>query len=179
PPVSQQANRQTDQLPHTKYLHLHQLVLPAPTSSARCSTPHYTVAHCLSHARNPLHITAYSTFLLIAPWIDVEVSRALWLEGPTANFCLCLGRGGGKVLLPPINFIFKLLQSRATISVWLYENLGLRIEGKLRGFDEFMNLVIDDAVEVTLAKKDAPEERRKVGQILLKGDNISLIQQLS
>jgi len=36
------------------------------------------------------------------------------------------------VLLPPINFIFKLLQSRATISVWLYENLGLRIEGKLR-----------------------------------------------
>ncbi|KAF9694198.1 hypothetical protein EKO04_007822 [Ascochyta lentis] len=89
------------------------------------------------------------------------------------------GRGGGKVLLPPINFIFKLLQSRATISVWLYENLGLRIEGKLRGFDEFMNLVIDDAVEVTIAKKDGtPEERRNVGQILLKGDNISLIQQL-
>jgi hypothetical protein len=38
----------------------------------------------------------------------------------------------GAVLLPPINFIFKLLQSRATISVWLYENLGMRIEGKLR-----------------------------------------------
>ena len=47
-----------------------------------------------------------------------------------------------------------------------------------QGFDEFMNLVIDDAIEVKLAKKDAPEERRKVGQILLKGDNISLIQQL-
>jgi hypothetical protein len=39
---------------------------------------------------------------------------------------------GRAVLLPPINFIFKLLQSRATISVWLYENLGMRIEGKLR-----------------------------------------------
>jgi len=88
------------------------------------------------------------------------------------------GRGGGKVLLAPIHFIFKLLQSRATVSVWLYENLGMRIEGKLRGFDEFMNLVIDDAIEVTLAKKDTPEERRNVGQILLKGDNISLIQQL-
>lgn len=36
------------------------------------------------------------------------------------------------VLLPPINFIFKLLQQRATVSIWLYENLGLRIEGKLR-----------------------------------------------
>jgi small nuclear ribonucleoprotein E len=60
-----------------------------------------------------------------------------------------------------------------------------------------MNLVIDDAVEVKLAKKDAPEERRKLGeqqslelcllslytdahagQVLLKGDNISLIQQI-
>jgi len=41
-----------------------------------------------------------------------------------------------------------------------------------------MNLVIDDAVEVTLASKEAPEERRSVGQILLKGDNISLIQQV-
>lgn len=41
-----------------------------------------------------------------------------------------------------------------------------------------MNLVIDEAVEVTLAKQDVPEERRKIGQILLKGDNISLIQQL-
>lgn len=42
------------------------------------------------------------------------------------------------VLLPPINFIFKLLQSRATISVWLYENLGLRIEGKLRVRAKFL-----------------------------------------
>jgi small nuclear ribonucleoprotein (snRNP)-like protein len=34
----------------------------------------------------------------------------------------------------------------------------------LQGFDEFMNLVIDDAVEVKLEKKDAPEERRKLGE---------------
>lgn len=45
------------------------------------------------------------------------------------------GRGGGggrKVLLPPINFIFKLLQQRSTVAIWLYEQLGIRIEGKLR-----------------------------------------------
>ncbi|ORX98128.1 small nuclear ribonucleo protein E [Clohesyomyces aquaticus] len=89
------------------------------------------------------------------------------------------GRGGQKVLLPPINFIFKLLQARAVVSVWLYENLGMRIEGQLRGFDEFMNLVLDNATEVTLAKKGEPESRRKIGQILLKGDNITLIQTLS
>ena len=46
------------------------------------------------------------------------------------------GRGGGggrgKVLLPPINFIFKLLQQRSTVSIWLYEQLAIRIEGKIR-----------------------------------------------
>ncbi|KAF7845814.1 hypothetical protein BT93_L0486 [Corymbia citriodora subsp. variegata] len=88
--------------------------------------------------------------------------------------------GGGKVLLPPINFIFKLLQTRAKVSIWLYEQLGIRIEGTIRGFDEFMNLVIDDAIEVKQPTKTDPEEsRRSLGQILLKGDNVSLIQSLS
>lgn len=94
------------------------------------------------------------------------------------------GRGGGgrKVLLPPINFIFKLLQQHSTVQIWLYEQLGIRIEGKIRGFDEFMNLVIDDAVEVKQAGKDGvvPENpRRELGQILLKGDNVCLIQSLN
>lgn len=95
------------------------------------------------------------------------------------------GRGGGggrKVLLPPINFIFKLLQSHATVKIWLYEQLAIRIEGKIRvwptssssrryldladrvdnqGFDEFMNLVIDDAVEVKQVTKTNPEEKRR------------------
>ncbi|KPI38432.1 Small nuclear ribonucleoprotein E [Cyphellophora attinorum] len=90
-------------------------------------------------------------------------------------------RGGGaarKTLLAPIHFIFSLLQKRNTVSIWLYENLLTRIEGKIRGFDEFMNLVVDDAVEVQIATKDAPEKRRKLGQILLKGDNVSLIHAL-
>lgn len=45
------------------------------------------------------------------------------------------GRGGGggrRVLLPPINFIFKLLQTHATVQIWLYEQLAIRIEGKIR-----------------------------------------------
>ncbi|KAI9678280.1 MAG: mRNA splicing protein sme1 [Caeruleum heppii] len=91
------------------------------------------------------------------------------------------GRGGGgnrRVLLPPINFIFKLLQQHSTVQIWLYEQLAIRIEGKIRGFDEFMNLVIDDAVEVKQATKTEEESRRELGQILLKGDNVSLIQSL-
>lgn len=46
------------------------------------------------------------------------------------------GRGGGgggrKVLLPPINFIFKLLQQRSVVQIWLFEQLNIRVEGKIR-----------------------------------------------
>ncbi|KAJ5539069.1 Ribonucleoprotein LSM domain eukaryotic/archaea-type [Penicillium pulvis] len=83
---------------------------------------------------------------------------------------------GRKTLLAPIHFIFSLLQKRSTVSIWLYEQLAIRIEGKIRGFDEFMNLVIDDAIEVRLATNTEEEKRRPLGQILLKGDNVSLIQ---
>ena len=98
------------------------------------------------------------------------------------------GGGGRKVLLPPINFIFKLLQQHSTVQIWLYEQLGIRIEGKIRGFDEFMNLVVDEAVEVRQGEakggkvEEGEEEegaRRELGQILLKGDNVCLIQSLS
>jgi small nuclear ribonucleoprotein E len=37
-----------------------------------------------------------------------------------------------------------------------------------------MNLVLDDAEEILLKKN----QRKKIGRILLKGDNISLIQQI-
>lgn len=82
------------------------------------------------------------------------------------------GGGGGsrKVLLPPINFIFKLLQQHSTVQIWLFEQTGIRIEGKIRGFDEFMNLVIDEAVEVKQPTKQQPEipegkGRRELGMI--------------
>ena len=42
-----------------------------------------------------------------------------------------------------------------------------------QGFDEFMNLVIDDAVEVHTQK----DIRRQLGRILLKGENVTLIAQ--
>ncbi|KAG4304831.1 hypothetical protein PORY_001884 [Pneumocystis oryctolagi] len=77
-----------------------------------------------------------------------------------------------KVMIPPINFIFKLLQQYTTVCIWLYEQIETRIEGKIRGFDEFMNLVIDDAVEIGQKKNS----QRQLGRILLKGDNITLIQ---
>lgn len=37
----------------------------------------------------------------------------------------------------------------------------------LQGFDEFMNLVVDDAVEVKLKTKDTEESRRELGTCIL------------
>ena len=63
------------------------------------------------------------------------------------------------------------MQNQSRIQVWLYEQTTTRIESYIIGFDEYMNLVLDDANEILLTQK-------KLGRILLKGDNISLIQQM-
>ena len=44
----------------------------------------------------------------------------------------------------------------------------------IQGFDEYMNLVLDNAEEVHLKKNT----RKPVGRILLKGDAITLMQQV-
>lgn len=61
------------------------------------------------------------------------------------------------------------------IQVWLQEKIHLRIEGHIVGFDEYMNLVLDEACEVNI-KSDS---RKPVGRILLKGENITLIQNMT
>ncbi|KAK9375705.1 uncharacterized protein V1513DRAFT_441700 [Lipomyces chichibuensis] len=84
------------------------------------------------------------------------------------------GRRRQQVMLPPINFIFKLLQQQSLVQIWLYEQVETRVEGKIRGFDEFMNLIVDDAIEIS----EKNNSRRSLGRILLKGDNITLISSL-
>lgn len=83
-------------------------------------------------------------------------------------------RPAKKTMLPPINLIFKYLQQQSPVTIWLYEQTQLRIQGKIRGFDEFMNVVIDDAVEVSTVNGT----KEALGRILLKGDNITLISSL-
>ncbi|EFN88639.1 Probable small nuclear ribonucleoprotein E [Harpegnathos saltator] len=77
-----------------------------------------------------------------------------------------------KVMVQPINLIFRYLQNRSRVQVWLFENVNLRIEGHIVGFDEYMNLVLDDAEEYYQKTK----VRKPLGRIMLKGDNITLIQ---
>ena len=42
-----------------------------------------------------------------------------------------------------------------------------------QGFDEYMNLVLDEGEEVSMKRKT----RKALGRIMLKGDNITLIQE--
>eukprot|EP01110_Echinostelium_bisporum_P003407 TRINITY_DN1830_c1_g1_i1.p1 TRINITY_DN1830_c1_g1~~TRINITY_DN1830_c1_g1_i1.p1 ORF type:complete len:90 (-),score=6.36 TRINITY_DN1830_c1_g1_i1:113-382(-) len=76
-----------------------------------------------------------------------------------------------KVMTQPINLIFRYLQNKSRIQIWLYEQSEMRIEGRIIGFDEYMNLVLDDAEEIYIKKNI----RKSLGRILLKGDNITLM----
>ncbi|CCE63299.1 hypothetical protein TPHA_0E02070 [Tetrapisispora phaffii CBS 4417] len=83
-----------------------------------------------------------------------------------------------KAVIPPINSVFNFLQQQTLVSFWLYEQVGFRIRGKVAGFDEFMNVVIDNAIEIPVDAETGIErvtDGKKLGRILLKGDNITLI----
>merc|ERR1712141_462269 len=69
-----------------------------------------------------------------------------------------------KVMVQPINLIFRYLQNRARIQIWLYEQSNVRLEGHIIGFDEYMNLVLDDACGVHLKNKT----KKPLGRILVK-----------
>ncbi|GAA5886509.1 hypothetical protein JCM6882_001664 [Rhodosporidiobolus microsporus] len=85
--------------------------------------------------------------------------------------------GKRSVMVQPINVIFKHLQQGTQVSVWLFDNVEQRLEGKILGFDEFMNVVLDSAEEVWVkdTKTRKTGERQTLGRLLLKGENITAI----
>jgi small nuclear ribonucleoprotein E len=52
----------------------------------------------------------------------------------------------------------------------LFDNADMQIEGQIIGFDEYMNLVLDNAEEISKG------QRTPVGRILLKGDAVTLLR---
>ncbi|XP_069627980.1 small nuclear ribonucleoprotein E-like [Haliaeetus albicilla] len=66
-----------------------------------------------------------------------------------------------KVMVQPINLIFRYLQNRSRIQVWLYEQVNMRLEGCIIGFDEYMNLVPDDAEEI----RSKPKSRKELAGV--------------
>ena len=69
---------------------------------------------------------------------------------------------------------FKLYQTKSRVQIWLFDQAEVRFEGIIIGFDEFMNLVIEDCEEISLKKGS----RNYLGRILMKGDNLSLVRSL-
>ena len=47
--------------------------------------------------------------------------------------------------------IYKFFQTKTRVSIWLYDskNNTLTLEGRIIGFDEYMNVVLDETFEVT------------------------------
>ena len=48
-----------------------------------------------------------------------------------------------------------------------------RVSGVLRGFDQYMNLVLDEAVEELSA-----QERLEIGMVVLRGNSVVMIEPL-
>mmetsp|Transcript_1587 Transcript_1587/g.5985 ORF Transcript_1587/g.5985 Transcript_1587/m.5985 type:complete len:89 (+) Transcript_1587:213-479(+) len=80
-----------------------------------------------------------------------------------------------RIMTQPINLIFRFLQTKARIQIWLFENVDVVMEGRIIGFDEYMNLVLDEAEEVNKKKGT----KKTIGRILLKGDNITMMVNVS
>lgn len=59
------------------------------------------------------------------------------------------------------------------MKILLYEDTRMAIEGQIVGFDEYMNFVLDEAMEVDTKSG----KKTNVGRILLKGDAITLMQE--
>ncbi|KAL7543968.1 hypothetical protein ACHAXR_013463 [Thalassiosira sp. AJA248-18] len=78
-----------------------------------------------------------------------------------------------KVMTLPINVIFGHLQKKTRVKIWLYEDTRMAIEGQIIGFDEYMNFVLESAVEID----SKSGKKTDVGRILLKGDAITLMQE--
>jgi small nuclear ribonucleoprotein E len=76
-------------------------------------------------------------------------------------------------------FISFSAKKKTRVRIWLYEDTRIQMEGVIIGFDEYMNIVLDDAIEINNATSNTQQQSSKrinVGRCLLKGDSITLIQ---
>ena len=62
----------------------------------------------------------------------------------------------------PLNFMDKSINKK----IMLVLKDGRHIEGKLSGFDNYMNMVLEDTEE------NYQEQKRKLGTIILRGNNV-------
>jgi len=54
-----------------------------------------------------------------------------------------MSKKGQPKSINPLAVIFRFLQNKARVEIWLFDNNEIRLEGKILGFDEYMNIVLD------------------------------------
>ncbi|XP_043725424.1 small nuclear ribonucleoprotein E-like, partial [Telopea speciosissima] len=59
-----------------------------------------------------------------------------------------------RIMIQPINLIFRFLQSKARIQIWLFEQKDLRIEGCIIGFDDHFTSLHKDQEEILRIQKE-------------------------
>jgi small nuclear ribonucleoprotein E len=83
-----------------------------------------------------------------------------------------MSKKGQPKSINPLAVIFKFLQNKSRVEIWLYDNDTIRLEGKILGFDEFMNIVLDETFEIQTRTKTS----RPLGKLLVKGENVTLVR---
>ena len=71
--------------------------------------------------------------------------------------------------LLPLELVDKCIGSR----IWVIMKGDKEVVGTLRGFDEFVNMVLDDVTEYVVTARG--REKTKLDQILLNGNNVCLM----
>jgi len=89
-------------------------------------------------------------------------------------FSIIISNDSFLVLSLPTTIISQcIVQDKKRVKIWLYEDTRMKLEGQIIGFDEYMNMTLDDAVEVDTKTG----KKSEIGRILLKGDAITLLQE--
>ena len=57
-------------------------------------------------------------------------------------------------------------------------NAGRHVAGVLKGYDQFLNIVLDNAIEVKDAKNGQPAEKRELGTIVIRGNSVVMWENL-
>mmetsp|Transcript_2790 Transcript_2790/g.5809 ORF Transcript_2790/g.5809 Transcript_2790/m.5809 type:complete len:84 (-) Transcript_2790:311-562(-) len=71
----------------------------------------------------------------------------------------------------PLELIDKCVGSK----IWIILKTETELVGTLRGFDDYVNLVLDDAIEYSIDHLTGEEKSTNLSEILLNGNNVALL----
>jgi len=74
-------------------------------------------------------------------------------------------------MVMPLNVLEKSLNKK--VSLLLKDSRIL--EGKLVGYDEYMNMVLEDTEETRIDQETKDEQVRRIGTVVLRGNNVVTI----